>query len=76
MYKELDYSKYRFCATVHDSIVCEVQEDYIPEFCKISKQCLEHPHIGNTEIPLCNVMPFIAEFEVGNSYGTMEGYEV
>ena len=76
MYKELDYTKYRFCATVHDSIVCEVQEDYIPEFCKISKQCLEHPHIGNTEIPLCSVMPFIAEFEVGNSYGTMEGYEV
>ena len=74
MHQRLDPEKYVFVATVHDSVVCEVREDYIEEFVSITKECLENPMINGKVIPLCNIMPFVAEFEVGDSYGTMEGY--
>ena len=73
---QLDPSKYKFVATVHDSVVAEVDEDYLDEFCKITKQCLEHPILNGQEIGLCKIMPFIAEFEVGPNYGSLEGYDV
>lgn len=72
----LDPTKYKFLATVHDSVVAEVDEDYVDEFCKTTKYCLEHPHLRGKEVSLCSVMPFIAEFEVGPNYGSLEGYTV
>ena len=74
MHQRLDPEKFIFVATVHDSVVCEVREDYIEEFVQITKECLETPKINGVIIPLCEIMPFVAEFEVGDSYGTMEGY--
>ena len=76
MHKRLDPTKMRFLATVHDSVVCEVREDYLEEFVRISKDCLENPRIGDKVAPLCEIMPFIAEFEVGDSYGTLEEYSI
>lgn len=76
MRQRLDPARYKFLATVHDSIVCEVEESYLDEFVQISKQCLEKPELNGVLIPLCNVMPFVAEFEVGYSYGTLEEYSV
>lgn len=74
MHKRLDPEKMRFLATVHDSVVCEVREDYIEEFVRIAKDCLERPRINGKVAPLCDIMPFIAEFEIGDSYGTLEEY--
>ena len=74
MHQRLDPVKFIFVATVHDSVVCEVREDYVEEFVRITKECLETPKINGKVIPLCNIMPFVAEFEIGDSYGTMEGY--
>ena len=74
MHKRLDPQRMRFLATVHDSVVCEVREDYIEEFVRIAKDCLERPKINDWVAPLCNIMPFIAEFEIGDSYGTLEEY--
>ena len=74
MYKRLDLTKVKFLATVHDSVVCEVREDYIDEFAKISSECLSHPYLGNKEVPLTNIIPFVAEFEFGPSYGETQGY--
>jgi DNA polymerase I-like protein with 3'-5' exonuclease and polymerase domains len=76
MHKRLDPTKMRFLATVHDSVVCEVREDYLEEFVRISKDCLENPRIGDKVALLCEIMPFIAEFEVGDSYGTLEEYSI
>lgn len=70
----LNHKKFKFVATVHDSVVCEVYEDYVDEFIRISKECLEHPEINGKVLPLCNIMPFVAEFEVGDSYGTLQEY--
>lgn len=72
MYENLDPEKYKFRATVHDSVVCEVRDDYVDEFIRISKQCLEHPNLEGVEIGLTRIIPFIAEFEVGPSYGELE----
>lgn len=74
MHQRLDPSRYFFTATVHDSVVCEVQESYVDEFIRISKECLERPEIAGRTIELAKVMPFVAEAEVGYSYGTLEAY--
>lgn len=76
MYKELDYSRFKFCATVHDSIVAEVEESYVDEYVRGAKMCLEEPKINGKVIPLCNIMPFVAEFEVGDTYGSLEEYKI
>jgi DNA polymerase-1 len=75
MHQRLDHERFRFLATVHDSVVCEVREDYVPEFVAIAKDCLERPRINGKVVPMCEVMPFVAEFEIGDSYGSMEEYK-
>lgn len=75
MHRRLDPTKYKLVCTVHDSVVCEVAPDYVDEFVKITKECLEHPLLGTEEVPLCKIMPFIAEFEVGPNYGEMSEYK-
>lgn len=75
MYQRLNPENFYFVATVHDSIVCEVRESYLDEWCRITKECLERPEINGQVIGLCNIMPFVAEMEVGDSYGTMEPYD-
>lgn len=74
MVNNLDPNKYKLVCTVHDSVVCEVAPDYVDEFVRITKDCLEHPKIGSMEVPLCKIMPFTAEFETGRSYGDMHEY--
>lgn len=76
MDQNLDHDKFRFCATVHDSVVCEVREGYLDEFVQIAKGCLEEPRINGRVIPLCEVMPFVAEFEAGDTYGTLNEYKI
>jgi len=75
MHDRLDPNRYKLVATVHDSVVCEVESTYVDEFIQIAKHCLEHPVLGNKELPICKVMPFVAETEVGPSYGELEEYK-
>lgn len=75
MHERLDPKRYALVATVHDSCVAEVDEDYVNEYCRIAKDCMEHPLLFGKPLELTNIVPFVVEFEKGPNYGSLEPYE-
>lgn len=57
-------------ATVHDSIVAEVREDYLDEYCKVVKQNLQK----DRGLTFSNC-PIKVDIEVGPSWGELKNYE-
>jgi DNA polymerase I-like protein with 3'-5' exonuclease and polymerase domains len=74
--KRLDPSRARLVATVHDSVVLEVRNDYLDEALPIIKDCLENPLFKGKKLPFLNIIPLSAEFEMGPKYGTLKGVHV
>jgi DNA polymerase I-like protein with 3'-5' exonuclease and polymerase domains len=60
----------RLFATVHDSIVAEVKNERIDEYCKILKSNLQKDR--GVFIPNC---PIVVDVEVGPSWGELKNYE-
>ena len=56
---------------VHDSIVAEVQDNYVEEWVTNVKQFLQTPR--GIEIPNC---PIGVDFEIGSSWGELERYDI
>lgn len=72
--KMLDPSKAVLVATVHDSVVMEIRNDYMSEALPIMKHCLENPTFRGSRPDFLDIVPLLAEFEVGPKYGTLDGY--
>jgi DNA polymerase-1 len=70
--KRLDMTRARLVATVHDSVLIEVRNDYLDEALPIIKDCLENPHFRGERLKFLDIIPLVAEFEMGPKYGTME----
>lgn len=70
--KRLDMTRARIVATVHDSVLVEVRNDYLDEALPIIKDCLEHPHFKGKRLPFLDTIPLCAEFEIGPKYGTLK----
>jgi DNA polymerase I-like protein with 3'-5' exonuclease and polymerase domains len=62
--------KIRIFATVHDSIVAEVSNDMLDEYCTVLKANLQKDR--GVYIPNC---PIVVDVEVGSSWGDLKGYE-
>lgn len=62
--------KVRIFATVHDSIVAEVSDDMLAEYCKVLKANLQKDR--GVYIPNC---PIVVDVEVGPSWGELKGYD-
>lgn len=71
----IDPERAKIIATVHDSVVLEVRDDYVDEVIPIIKRCLENPTIDGHALPFINV-PLVAEFETGKCYGQLKGYKL
>ena len=56
---------------VHDSIVAEIQNDYVDEWVTNVQQFLQQPR--GMEITDC---PIGVEFEVGSSWGELDAYKI
>jgi DNA polymerase I-like protein with 3'-5' exonuclease and polymerase domains len=60
----------RLFATVHDSIVAEVKNERVDEYCKVLKANLQKDR--GVFIPNC---PIVVDVEVGPSWGELKKYE-
>jgi len=70
--KENKYDKFMIPFTVvHDSIVAEVQENYVDEWVTNVKGFLQKPR--GIEIPNC---PIGVDFEIGPSWGDLSDYKI
>ena len=69
--ERMDHERALIIATVHDSVVLEVREDYVQELMPIMKDCLENPLFNVQPLPFLNI-PLLAEFEIGPKYGMMK----
>jgi DNA polymerase I-like protein with 3'-5' exonuclease and polymerase domains len=58
-------------ATVHDSVIAEVHNDYIPLYAKMLKQCLQKDR--GVFIKNC---PITVDIEVGPSWGELSDYTI
>lgn len=74
LYAKMDHTRAYLVCTVHDSLVAEVAPDYVDDFIALAKECMEHPKIGNIEVPQTKIVPLLLEAEVGPSYGELEPY--
>lgn len=72
---EADMERCLICASVHDSVVCEVRDDYLDECIPIIKHCLENPMLEGKRPDFINI-PLLAEVEVGKMYGDMTEVKV
>jgi len=64
LHKEVDYTKAKLCLTVHDSILAQVEEEYVEEYQGICKQVMEslpHDMLGWT-------LPFVADVGHGKTW--------
>jgi DNA polymerase-1 len=68
---EVDTERCLICASVHDSVVCEVRDDYLEEAIPIIKRCLENPKLNGKKPDFINI-PLLAEVEIGKRYGDMK----
>jgi len=69
--KRLDLTRARLLATVHDSVVIEVKEDYLEQSLPIIQESLEHPLLYGRELPFLSI-PLKADMSIGYKYGTVE----
>jgi DNA polymerase-1 len=68
----VDWNRCGICLTVHDSIIADVDTDYIPEYCEITKEVME----TRPKEELDWDIPFVADFSVGRTWGTLEELNV
>lgn len=73
--RRLDPERAKLVMTVHDSVVFEVRNDYVEESMPIIKECLENPIFQGKTIPFLTV-PLLAEFEIGQKYGSLKSVDV
>lgn len=59
-------------ASVHDSVVLEVREDYANEVKDIVRHSLENPLLGGKAIDFLKGVPLKADVEIGYKYGNMK----
>ena len=62
-HNEIDSSKAKIFALVHDSILAEVDEEYVDEYMEIVKDCIQKDR--GMSIPNC---PVGCDFDVGEDY--------
>ena len=62
-HNEIDQSQAKIFALVHDSILAEVEEDYVDEYMEIVKNCIQKDR--GMSIPNC---PVGCDFDVGDDY--------
>lgn len=67
----IDRERALICASVHDSVVLEVRNDYVQELIPVLKHCLENPLLQGKK-PSFITVPLLAEVEVGEKYGSMK----
>jgi len=65
---EIDSSRANIVLTVHDSIVGDVEDNYIEEFSTISKEVME----SRAKDRLGWTLPFLAEVQVGPTWGEVK----
>jgi len=68
----VDWNRCNICLTVHDSIIADVDTDYIPEYCGIAKEVME----TRPKDELGWDIPFVADFSVGPTWGDLEEIDV
>ena len=69
IFERMDHEKSALLLTVHDSIVSEVEHDYIEEFSFLCKFSLEHPVLQGTLVP--SSVPLGADVSFGYEYGNV-----
>ena len=74
IYKFMDKTKAALLLTVHDSIVAEVDPDYLDEFTLLARYCLEHPLLRGVLVPLR--VPLVADVSTGPNYGDQKEIEL
>jgi DNA polymerase-1 len=70
IYRKIDRTRARLTMTVHDSVVAEVREDYVQEYCTIAQSSLETPTFKGKLLPFLNI-PIVADLQMGPSYGEL-----
>ena len=70
--RNIDPEKAIIIASVHDSVLLEVREDYLEEVKGIVRNSLENPLLNGEEISFLKSVPLKADLEVGYKYGDMK----
>ena len=69
--QNIDREKAIIVASVHDSVVLEVREDYVDQVKEIVRHSLENPLLAGKPIAFLNGVTLKADVEVGLKYGDM-----
>lgn len=73
--RRVDPERAKIIASVHDSVILEVRDDYIEEVLPIIKDCLENPVFKGKHLSFLSI-PLEADFEIGQKYGSMDEIKV